>query len=301
MTQQNTTADIRAALGKMAAGDLTVASTQLLATLGYRSDRLLDGQTGDAGRFIADFKADNADTRSEQDFRDSAKEVRILFQFTDTEIAATGQRMMFDTEGFSAGNASSFLFAAVDLNGDTYPRGRYVSFTREINKRFNRMPAAIVFRTADGRVTLAFVNRRPSKIRDDRQVLGSVSLIREINAANPHRAHLDILAELSLSERLKWMDDHGKAQNFDGLLAAWLVSLDTEELNLRFYRDLFRWFQKAVTVVKFPGRGNKDGHSGGARHSPHHPPNVRLVHQGERVGGRGIVRREPSKSGVERL
>jgi len=149
MTQQNTTDTIRACLGKMAAGDLTGASTQLLAALGYRSDRLLDGQTGNVGHFIADFKADNADTRSEQGFRDSAKEVRILFQFTDTEIAATGQRMMFDAEGFSAGNASSFLFAAVDLNGDTYPRGRYVSFTREINKRFNRMPAAIVFRTAD--------------------------------------------------------------------------------------------------------------------------------------------------------
>ena len=257
MTQQSTTATIRAALGKMAAGDLTDASTQLLAALGYRSDRLLDGQTGNVGHFISDFKADNTDTRSEQDFLDSTKEVRILFQFTDTEIAATGQRMLFDAEGFSAGNSRSFLFAAVELDGGTYPRGRYVSFTREINKRFNRMPAVIVFRTADGKVTLAFVNRRPSKTRADRQVLGSVSLIREINAVSPHRAHLDILAELSLTERLKWMDDHGKAHNFDGLLSAWLAALDTEELNRRFYQDLFRWFQKAVATAKFPDSTTK--------------------------------------------
>ena len=257
MTQQSAIATIRAVLGKMAAGDLTDASTQLLAELGYRSDRLLDGQTGSVGHFISDFKADNTDTRSEQDFLNSTKEVRILFQFTDTEIAATGQRMMFDAEGFSAGNSRSFLFAAVDLNGDTYPRGRYVSFTREINKRFNRMPAAIVFRTSDGKVTLAFVNRRPSKTRDDRQVLGSVSLVREVDAVNPHRAHLDILAELSLPDRLKWMDDHGKAHNFDGLLAAWLAALDTEELNRRFYQDLFRWFQKAVATAKFPDSATK--------------------------------------------
>ena len=59
-------------------------------------------------------------------------------------------------------------------------------------------------------------------------MLGSVSLVREINAVNPHRAHLDILAELSLPDRLKWMDDHGKVHNFDGLLAAWLAALDTE-------------------------------------------------------------------------
>ena len=28
-------------------------------------------------------------------------------------------------------------------------------------------------------------------------------------------------------------------QNFDGLLAAWLARLDTEELNKKFYRELF--------------------------------------------------------------
>ena len=255
MTQQSTNTNIRAALGKMVAGDLSDSSTQLLAALGYRSDRLLDGQTGNVDHFMADFKADNTDTRSEQDFRDSAKEVRILFQFTETEIGAMGQGLLLGAEVFSFGNASSFLLAAVDLHGETYPRGRYVSFTREINKRFNRMPAAIVFRTADGRVTLAFVNRRPSKIRDDRQVLGSVSLIREINPTNPHRAHVDILAELSLPERLKWMDDHGKRHNFDGLLEAWLDALDTEELNRRFYRELKDWFDRAVKEARFPITG----------------------------------------------
>ena len=252
MIQQNTISTIRAALGKMAAGNLADSATGLLAAVGYYSDRLLEGQTGKAGDFIAAFRADNADTRAEQDFRENAAEVRILFQFTDTEIAATGQRMLLDTDAFTNGNARSFLFAAVELTGDTYPRGRYVAFTREINKRFNRVPAVVIFRTSTGRVTLTFVNRRASRIRADRQVLGSVSLIREIDPVRPHRAHQDILAELSLPERLRWMDAHSKPRNFDGLLEAWLNALDTEELNRRFYRDLFRWFEQAVKDAKFP-------------------------------------------------
>ena len=252
MTQEHTINTIRAALRQMSAGDLTEAATHFLAALGYRSDRLLDGQTGTVDYFIANFKADNTDTRSEQDFRGSVSEARILFQYTESEIAETGQRMLLEAEGFSEGNSRSFIFAAVELNGSSYPRGRYAAFTREINKRFNRVPAAVLFRTSNGKVTLAFVNRRPSKIRDDRQVLGSVSLIREIDPANPHRAHLDILAELSLPERLKWMDGHGQPHNFDGLLAAWLAALDTEELNKKFYRELFTWFERAVQTAKFP-------------------------------------------------
>ena len=48
------------------------------------------------------------------------------------------------------------------------------------------------------------------------------------------------------------MDKNGKRQNFDGLLEAWLDALDTEELNRRFYNDLFAWFKRAVCEAKFP-------------------------------------------------
>ena len=45
------------------------------------------------------------------------------------------------------------------------------------------------------------------------------------------------------------------SENFDGLLAAWLDTLDTEELNKRFYKDLFRWFERACDVALFPSSG----------------------------------------------
>ena len=73
-----------------------------------------------------------------------------------------------------------------------------------------------------------------------------------MNPARPHRAHLEILGQLALPQRLAWMRRQGRPANFAGLLAAWLDALDTEELNRRFYRELFGWFERAVKIAKFP-------------------------------------------------
>ncbi len=256
MSTPNVRNAIRAVLAAMADSDLTVAAANLLSALGYRSERTLPGQTGAPDEFIRRFPAANPGTQSEQEFLDSAQSIHVLFQFTGDEIRSQTQRALFDADGFDPGNARSFLFAAVQLAGDAYPRGRYAAFTRELNRHI-ALPMVVLFRTASNRVTLAFVHRRPNRRDPERDVLGSVSLIREIDAADPHRAHLDILAELTLDARLKWLDDHGKAHNFDGLLEAWLDALDTEELNRRFYRDLFQWFQRAVDLARFPAAATK--------------------------------------------
>ena len=248
---------IRVALAALAGGaDFADAATGLLGELGYRSDRTLPGQSGDAGALVRQFPATNPDTQTERDFLREARSVHILFQLTDAEIAASEQKALWDASGFDTGNAQSFLFAAVELRGDAYPRGRYAAFTRELNKRFQN-PMVVLFRagagaTGAGRVTLAFVHRRPNRNDPTRDALGNVALIREIDPANPHRAHRDILADLALPARLEWMDAHGAPRNFDGLLAAWLAALDTEELNRRFYRDLFAWFERARDAARFP-------------------------------------------------
>ena len=252
MTTTLTTAEaIRTALAATTHGGFPQKAADLLAALGYRSDHVPPGQPASVGDFIADYPAPNPGTQSELAFADNAQSVRILFQFTDAEITSTTQLALLNAEGFSTGNARSFLFVAVELKGDNYARGQYVAFTRDINKRW-QIPTVVLFRTSANRVTLAFVHRRPNRRDPERDVLGSVSLIREIDAANPHRAHLDILAELSLQKRLLWMDSHGKGHNFDGLLEAWLNALDTEALNRRFYLDLFRWFEQAVATAQFP-------------------------------------------------
>ncbi len=254
---------IEEALAAITGADLPAEAEVLLGTLGYRSERRLEGQTGSVDGFFSLFEEQDPGTQSRQALRENAASLRILFQVTDEEIKQAARELeperqlpmmdgSGDGPGFDGGNLSSFLFAAVELTGGSYPRGRYAQFTREINKPFAGAPAVVLFRTADGLLTIAFAHVRPNKRNEDRDVLGKVSLVREINPADLHRAHLDILAELALPDRLGWMRMHGKPSNFDGLLAAWLDTLDTEELNRRFYRDLFAWFQRVVSEAQFP-------------------------------------------------
>ncbi len=265
MDNGNIRTKIRATLSGLSSGDFLPAAHRLLATLGYHSQRTLDDQSGAVDSFITRFPTIRRDgtsvtepTQSERAFRKQAASVRLIFQLTDAEIAAAAaaQRALFEDNVFRKGNAQSFIFTAVELKQERYPRGRYARFTREINKRLSQ-PTVVLFRTAGGLLTLAFVHRRPHKYAPDRDVLGNVSLIREIDPGQPHRAHLDILAELSLPARLDWINSHGQAHNFDGLLAAWLDALDTEALNKRFYNELFDWYQRAVEEAQFPTTGAK--------------------------------------------
>ena len=190
--------------------------------------------------------------RREKEFRKHVQSVQLIFQVTSDEIASANQpTLRFEVDSFDKGQQQSFIFFAVELKEATYTRGQYAQFTREINKRLSQ-PTVVLFRTADHRLTLSFVHRREHKRDQRRDVLGHVSMIREIDPADPHRAHLDILAELSLAECAEWIDIHNKSHNFDGLLAAWLDKLDTEELNRRFYGELFDWFKRAVEEAKFP-------------------------------------------------
>ena len=258
MTTSSTHNAIVSVLKRMPAVDFADSSRELLAVLGYRSERTLDGQTGNVADFIEQFPAPHPGTASENNFAQQATFAALIFQVTsdEIEIIAQGQQMLFDADGFDQGLAQSFLFMAIELKGTRYPRSQYISFTREINKRFPA-PAVVLFKTADNLLTLAFVHRRMNQRDPKRDVLGSVSLVREIDPTNPHRAHLDILQDLSLEKRLRWMNANGKPYNFDGLLAAWLDALDTEELNRQFYRDLFAWFSRATREATFPTKEAK--------------------------------------------
>ena len=153
----------------------------------------------------------------------------------------------------------------------------------------------------ENRLTLCFVGRRPHKHDPDRDVLEQVTLIKDIHLDSPHRAHLDILFELSLEECAKWMGDHNQPENFDGLLSAWLARLDTEALNKQFYQRLFNWFEWAVSEAKIPNKRKSRPETGGTRHPLNHAPAVRVVYQRERVGCRRTVQRGADFPSAERL
>ena len=242
---------IRVVLTDMPNKNFLSATRDLLDVLGYQSERMLE-LSGDIEDFIQQFPASNENTKTEQAFCENTQFVRFIFQLTSDEVASSNQQTLnLESASFDKGNTSSFIFSAVELEKDTYARGQYAQFTREINKRLSQ-PSVVLFRTTSNLLTLVFVHRRPHKRDPNRDVMGSVSLIREIDPTDPHRAHLDILAELSLPNLLSWMDANNQPHNFDGLLAAWLAKLDTQELNRRFYRDLYNWFERAIAEATFP-------------------------------------------------
>ena len=256
-------AAIEAALSDASQGDFAEVGAALLKVFGYSSERTIPDQDGKLDTFLKQFprlgfngepvSPDTLPTQDEAKLREHARSIHILFQYTDDDIPKqVAQGSFLADETFAYGHQRSFLFVSAELDEESYNRGHYASFTREINRRFPGIPAVVLFRTSNGQITLAFVHRRANKRDENRDVLGTVSLIREIDPVKTHRAHLDILRELSLVERLKWIDDHRDQRNFDGLLRAWLDALDTEELNRRFYRELKTWFDRAIEEAKFP-------------------------------------------------
>ena len=258
MTTTATIERIKKVLAEIETTDFQQSTIDLLKCLGYESDRTLE-TSGIFNEFIREFPSPNPGTITETLLREHAESVNVIFQFTDSEVvsAAASQGLLMDDEAsFDSENAASFIFVAIKLNGDEYTRGMYAEFTREINKRLSN-PTVVIFKTSANLVTLAFVHRRRNKRDNNRDVLGNVSLIRQIEALDPHRAHLDILRELSLSNMIDWMRDNGKPYVFDSLLAAWLSKLDTQELNKRFYGELFTWFERAVDQAKFPTNSAK--------------------------------------------
>ena len=251
---ENKKREIKSALAAIAGSDFLQPSKDLLAVLDYRSE-LTEKLWETVDEFIEELPARNKNTKTEQEFRNSVESVELVFQVTSHEINASGQLELLDLPSFDKKNEDSFMFFTVELKDKDYPRGKYAQFTREVNKRF-MMPIVVFFRVKD-RLTIGFVGRRPNQLDESKDVLEKVTLIKDIRLDNPHRAHLEVLFELSLAECAKWMAANNKQQNFDGLLAAWLARLDTEELNKKFYRELFDWFEWAVAEGKFPTDENR--------------------------------------------
>ncbi len=246
------TADVRA----LRSGDLAEGAMKLFRTLGYESTRVVPDVDDDRpAAFLERLQANVTDTLSEQEFRKVVSSVKLLFQVTDSEIQSAGSQTadMFSSmaDASDTNITQSFFFAVAELKDETYPRGVYARVAREINKRLP-LATVVLMRNDSNNVSLAFVDRREHRRQPGRAVLGNVALMREIDTKVPHRAHLDILSELALDDRLGWMANTGTPNDFAGLLASWLDVLNTEELNKRFYQGLFKWYQRAMEVAKFP-------------------------------------------------
>lgn len=226
---------------------LRQSALALFAALGYTSDRTVE-------------------TRSVQDFREQFdpenllsnpaaqieqwQNAEFLFQLTDEELSSSAA--LFKDDSVRTSLLQSYVFIAIELREGDYARGKLANIARQLNRIFP-MPVMVLFKV--GRLlSLAVINRRLNK-RDDKDVLGKVTLIQSIGIAKPHPGHLDILASFSLAE---FLADKRSIQNFDQIHAAWEEVFNVELLNKRFYRELANWYFWALPQVDFPADIEKD-------------------------------------------
>ena len=139
------------------------------------------------------------------------------------------------------------------LTGKTYTRTQLANIMRFMSMRIPQ-PFMVMFRYGSV-LTLGIINRRQSKRDDKKQVLEKVTLIKDINLDDPKRAHIEIVYDLYLRNLIN--DKNRKVHNFDTLHDVWEVILNTEELNIRFYKELEAWYDWAITECKFPDKENK--------------------------------------------
>ncbi len=177
---------------------------------------------------------------------------QLLFQLTWEDFFAdsTGSKQVDNTI------MESYLFFAIELKQSHYSRTALAKMTRDLN-RFAKQPVMVIF-TYGEFLTLSIINRRLHQRDETRDVLEKVTLIKDISVNHPHRAHLDMLANLSY-QRLQ--EDH-QIDNFVALHEAWQQVLDTRLLNKQFYQELAVLFTRLVggergtgkKVVKETGR-----------------------------------------------
>lgn len=225
---------------------------RLFNILGYRSEKRIDLSPNTAQAFLEEFdpqKKLNAKTA----LLDHWRSVDLLLQLTSDEINQAMQgRLPFSGGRFDDKIIESYLFFAVDLKNAPYTRTQFADITREVNKLF-RMPVILLFRHGDY-LTLAIIDRRLHKRDESKDVLKKVTLIKDIRITDPHRAHLEILFDLSFDALLA----RHTFTNFVALDAAWQQTLDSSVLNQKSYQELANWYFWALDHVSFPKGAPKD-------------------------------------------
>ena len=234
---------------------LSEAGAGLLSSLGYKSDK-----TADFGSKPEQFIAAVDEATHSTFNRDKAhvsrwKQCAFLFQITNDEIPslAMGQQAFSTDNKLARSLIESFVFLAIELQGESWSRTDLAAIARELNRRFP-MPAIVIFKHGE-LLSLVVIDRRANLKDAAKDVIDSrITVIKDVRIANPHRAHLDILAGLALEN----LGDKRRPTNFRELYDAWIGTLSTQKLNEDFYKKLAWWYLWAVKEARFPQGGGPD-------------------------------------------
>ena len=168
-----------------------------------------------------------------------------------TQQQTPERQFLFESTNINENLRTSYMFVAVELEGDAFTRTQLADITRFICREAP-YSIMVVFRYSDY-LSLAIINRRHHKRDKTKQVLEKVTLIKDINLIAPNRAHIEIIYDLYLRNLIQTKE----VKNFDTLHDEWEKILNTEELNKKFYRKLFAWYEWAVETATFPTDENR--------------------------------------------
>lgn len=244
MAEEQIKHNIANAIKAFSSGNLTANSMNLFQTLNYNTERNAHLAKTDFKNFKDSYLTYNSNFNEAKAFVSEWKYVDLLFQLSKYEILK--QSSLFDVKKVDNTLIETYLFFVIELKGDHYTRGNLSSITREVNKVFP-MPVMILFRHNNS-LTLSVINRRLHKRDEGKDVLEKVTLIKDINIEQPHRAHIEILFDLSF-EQLKYKHNF---TNFVELHEAWQKTLDTKELNNKFFQELSNWYFWAISKTTWP-------------------------------------------------
>jgi adenine-specific DNA-methyltransferase len=241
-------AALHASLSTFVSDPLQKAAINFWSALGYESQKR--AQTDGTLKAFMNAVGDALDTKAAH--FDLWKQAHILFQLADDDVAALsrGQLSFSTQQGVLFGSIESFLFVAIELVADDQKRSTLADISRALNKLF-KMPVIIMFKHGK-HLSLATVGRRTNKRDSSRDVLEKVTLVKDVRIENPHRAHIEILADLALAEISQFADYKKKPESFADLFTLWQRALSASLLNKRFYNDLAYWYTWACGQVTFP-------------------------------------------------
>jgi hypothetical protein len=256
MTKNNYTADdmnnkqnIVCALHAFEQKSLPEAGVDLFTVLGYDTNlrASLEQQSyKDFENLYIDNSPNGSRFNKEKALVNDWSSVNILFQLTDESFS--GMPTLFDSS-VDPNVFKSYICLSLELKNSSYSKTQIANITREVNKIF-AMPIVMIVKYGIN-VTIAIINRRVNKRDNDRDVLEKVTLIKDIAYKNPHRAHVEILFDLSLPQ-LRASQKY-EINNFTSLHKAWSEVLDIQALNKRFYTELSNWYFWAIKTVEYPG------------------------------------------------
>ena len=247
-------AAITNALNRFADGDLAENARNLLNTLGYRSERAIALEPNTADAFIDTYDLQRQLNRDRALTADWVS-VDPLFQLRGENLTLTDtDGWLFDPSQTQVDNTiiESYVFVALRLRGSSYNRTQLSQITREINKLFP-MPAMLLFQHGNT-LTLSVINRRLGVRDQSRDVLEKVTLIKDINFSDTHRAHIDILFDLALEPLNQTHGVHVTLLNSIVLgKRHWTPKNSTRNST----GSCLTWFEWAIVEGKFPTDKNR--------------------------------------------